>query len=77
MSPAVSTSRTRAESADPAGAAPVAPPSDVRVRSRVRRGTRSLKLRQRLGVILFALFVVCAVVGLSFLVGYIVGKIFL
>jgi hypothetical protein len=42
-----------------------------------RRGPRGLKLRQRLGVILFALFVVCAVVGLAFLVGYIVGKIFL
>jgi cytochrome c-type biogenesis protein CcmE len=36
-----------------------------------------LKFRQRLGVILFAVFVICAVVGLSFLVGYIVGKIFL
>ena len=36
-----------------------------------------LKFHQRLGVFLFAAFVVCAVVGLSFLVGYIVGKIFL
>jgi hypothetical protein len=74
MSLAVSTSRTRAESADPA---PVAPAPEPRVRSRRRHGTRGLKLRQRLGVILFGLVVVCAVVGLSFLVGYIVGKIFL
>ena len=36
-----------------------------------------LKFRQRVGVFLFAAFVVCAVVGLAFLVGYIVGKIFL
>ena len=36
-----------------------------------------LKFRQRLGVFLFAAFVIGAVVGLSFLVGYIVGKIFL
>jgi hypothetical protein len=36
-----------------------------------------LRFRQRLGVFLFAAFVVCAVVGISFLVGYIVGKVFL
>jgi hypothetical protein len=36
-----------------------------------------LKTRQRVGVFLFAAVVVCAVVGLSFLVGYIVGKVFL
>jgi hypothetical protein len=36
-----------------------------------------LRFRQRLGVFLVAALVVCAVVGISFLVGYIVGKIFL
>jgi len=36
-----------------------------------------LKFRQRMGVFLFAAIVVCAVVGISFLVGYIVGKVFL
>jgi len=36
-----------------------------------------LKFRQRLGVFVFAAVIVCAVVGLAFLVGYIVGKIFL
>jgi hypothetical protein len=36
-----------------------------------------LKFRQRLGVFLFAALVIGAVVGLSFLVGYIIGKIFL
>jgi hypothetical protein len=36
-----------------------------------------LKFRQRMGVFLFAALIVCAVVGLAFLVGYIVGKIFL
>jgi hypothetical protein len=36
-----------------------------------------LRFRQRLGVFLFAALVVCAVVGISFLVGYIVGKVFL
>jgi len=36
-----------------------------------------LKFRQRLGVFLIAALVICAVVGISFLVGYIVGKVFL
>jgi hypothetical protein len=36
-----------------------------------------LKFRQRMGVFLFAALIICAVVGFSFLVGYIVGKIFL
>ena len=36
-----------------------------------------LRFRQRLGVFLVAALVICAVVGISFLVGYIVGKIFL
>jgi hypothetical protein len=36
-----------------------------------------LKFRQRLGVFVFAALVVCGVVGISFLVGYIVGKVFL
>jgi hypothetical protein len=92
MRPAVSSSRPRAVLARrrqerPGSGAPDAPdpvietPKALRAepapRSRRRRGPRGLKLRQRLGVIVFALFVVCAVVGLAFLVGYIVGKIFL
>ena len=91
MKPAVSSSRPRAvlarrrqgsqagaeNGAAPRGQEPaVVRPEAGRGRVR-RRGPRGLKLRQRLGVILFALFVVCAVVGLAFLVGYIVGKIFL
>jgi hypothetical protein len=36
-----------------------------------------MKVRHRLGVFLFAGLVVGSVVGISFLVGYIVGKVFL
>ncbi len=36
-----------------------------------------MKLRHRLGVFLFAALIVGSVVGMSFLVGYIVGKLFL
>jgi hypothetical protein len=91
MKPAVSSSRPRAVLArrrqgrpgsgtpdrpDPVTQTPAPPRPEPVVRTR-RRRPRGLKVRQRLGVILFALFVVCAVVGLSFLVGYIVGKVFL
>ena len=92
MKPAVSSSRPRAvlgrrrqgsqapgaqNGADPSARTPLALQHEAGQRRARRRGPRGLKLRQRLGVILFALFVVCAVVGLAFLVGYIVGKIFL